>query len=144
MSRHLRTFVSRFWQEDVDARAIRQLQAVGLSASGAREVLSGNSMTHSAERLLVARLLSEQLGSPGRSGAPSPGTATQGSEIAPLDDSLRQEDPITIGDHRPEQLQALGLSAAGARQVLAGQPVTAASDRQQLAAIAKAVLALPR
>ena len=130
--RYFNGFVSRFSagghsQSSRDRQAaILLLQRSGLSNQGIRQFLGGESVANAVDRHKLAGIVGELLD---LTQAPGPAVFL----LVPAVQAARE------AARRARKLQDFGLSAAGARQFVAGLPINA-DDRQLLPLIVSAVL----
>ena len=138
MQRYFHGFVSRFSaggraQSLHDEQAATSLlQRSGVSAQGIRQFLGGEAVANAGDRSKLAAIVGELLD---LKQAP----AGHAALLLPAVQSARE------AARRAQNLQTLGLSAAGAQQLFAGLPVAGADDRRLLPQLLIAALggALP-
>jgi hypothetical protein len=110
------------------------LEKLGFSSLGARQLLAGELLAAPADRQLLARLLPQWLTGSQRSQKvalllPAVQFVHAEGREPPAE---QQKEKITIHASYSLELRKSGLSTLGAQQVLTGMPVTSAPDRASL------------
>ena len=137
MRRHFNGFVSRFsaggrsdMSPDDRRRTISLLQGSGVSFVGAQQFLSAQIVASPDDRRTLAGIVGALL------------DLTQGQAVTQIALLLPAVQKVRDRDvaRRSQTLQDLGISIAGAQQMLSGQTVTSAEDRRALGQIVVAAV----
>lgn len=104
------------------------LQRSGISAQGIQQVLGGENVANAGDRHKLAAIVGELL---------DPKQVVPVGHVIMLPPAVQSAREAT---RRAHKLQALGFSATGAQQLVAGLPMNSADDRQILPQIVVAAL----
>jgi prepilin-type processing-associated H-X9-DG protein len=100
----------------------------GISIAGVRQLLAGNVVTNASDRQLLAQTVTQQLDIAAvENGRLEMGLLVPAVQKVRMASAGVNNEPLTLA------LERLGLSAAGAKQVLAGLPISNTDDRLLLA-----------
>jgi hypothetical protein len=135
MPRHFNGFVSRFSagsrneiSPDDRRSTTSLLQGSGVSLPGAQQFLSGQIVANPDDRRTLAGIVGELL------------DLKEGQPVSHVALLLPAVQKVRDVPRRSQTLQDLGISMAGAQQMLSGQTVTSAEDRRALGQIVVAAV----
>jgi hypothetical protein len=127
MARHFSGIANRIGQGDIDlkspanlVRVASFLQQSGVSLLGAQQFLENKIVSNAGDRQRLARIINALLD------LSAPKSVSEIALLLPAVQAARE------AARSNQKLQELGLSAAGAHQLITGLPVTNAEDRQAL------------